>query len=88
MNYFDYAATCPLDRDAAEIYIRASTEFYGNSQSLHDVGSAASNLLESCRDEISGLLGVDRSGVFFYGGRIRSEFSWDYGPAFCGSKAR
>lgn len=68
MNYFDYAASCPLDRDAAEIYIRASTEFYGNSQSLHDVGSAASNLLESCRDEISGLLGVNRTGVFFTGG--------------------
>lgn len=68
MTYFDYAASCPLDADAAEIYVKAATEFYGNSQSLHDTGSAAASLLESCRNEFASLLGVDRAGIFFTSG--------------------
>jgi cysteine desulfurase len=68
MKYFDYAATCPLDRDAADIYIKASTDYFGNSQSLHEAGSAAANLLESCRQEFSRLLVVDKAGVYFTSG--------------------
>lgn len=74
MKYFDYAATCPLDREAAEIYIKAATEYFGNSQSLHDAGSASENLLESCRQEFSNLLGVDSAGIFFTSGGSESNF--------------
>ncbi|WP_079509894.1 IscS subfamily cysteine desulfurase [Mesobacillus jeotgali] len=68
MKYFDYAATCPLDREAADIYIKASTDYFGNSQSLHEAGSAAANLLESCRQEFSRLLDVEEAGVYFTSG--------------------
>jgi cysteine desulfurase len=74
MNYFDYAATTPLDQTAAEIFIKASTEYFGNSQSLHDSGGTAANLLESCRNEFSKLLNVDSRGVFFTSGGSEANF--------------
>lgn len=74
MKYFDYAATCPLDRDAANIFIEASTKYFGNSQSIHDAGSAAANLLESCRQEFSRLLGVEEAGIYFTSGGSEANY--------------
>ena len=74
MKYFDYAATCPLDQDAADIFIKASTEYYGNSQSFHDAGSASTTLLEGCRQEFAMLLGVDSAGIFFTSGGSEANY--------------
>ncbi|MEH7886804.1 IscS subfamily cysteine desulfurase [Bacillus sp. JJ1609] len=74
MKYFDYAATCPLDQEAAEIYIKAATDYFGNSQSLHDIGSTAENVLEGCRREFAKLLDVNSAGIFFTSGGSESNF--------------
>lgn len=74
MKYFDYAATTPLDQDAADLYVKASTEYFGNSQSLHDIGSSAANLLDSCRNEFSRLLEVDSKGIYFTSGGSEANF--------------
>jgi len=74
MKYFDYAATCPLDSDAASAYVKAATEYYGNTQSLHDIGSQASALLENCRKQIALFLGVESEGVYFTSGGSESNF--------------
>lgn len=74
MKYFDYAATCPLDLKAAEAYVKAATEYYGNSQSLHDIGTRASTLLEGCREEIARLLDVNGKGIYFTSGGSESNF--------------
>ncbi|MEH7123973.1 IscS subfamily cysteine desulfurase [Bacillus sp. JJ1532] len=68
MKYFDYAATCPLDEEAAETFIKAATQYYGNAQSLHDKGSEASSLLEHCRSEWASLLHVQKEGIYFISG--------------------
>ncbi|SEM32470.1 cysteine desulfurase [Mesobacillus persicus] len=73
MKYFDYAASSPLDQEAAELYVKAATEYYGNSQSLHDIGSTANSLLENCRKELGKLLGVESDGVFFTSGGSESN---------------
>lgn len=73
MKYFDYAASSPLDHEAAELYVKAATEYYGNSQSLHDIGSTANSLLENCRKELARLLGVESDGVFFTSGGSESN---------------
>lgn len=73
MKYFDYAASCPLDRDAAELYMKAATEHYGNSQSLHDIGGSAETLLENCRKEWAKMLKADRNGIFFTSGGSESN---------------
>lgn len=73
MKYFDYAASCPLDPEAADAYIKASTEYFGNSRSLHDTGSAAEGLLENCRRELAILLGVESEGIYFTSGGTESN---------------
>ncbi|MFE8703470.1 IscS subfamily cysteine desulfurase [Cytobacillus sp. FJAT-54145] len=74
MNYFDYAATCPLDQEAANVYVKASTEYFGNSQSLHDMGSKSRDLLENCRKELGTLLGVHKEGLYFTSGGSESNY--------------
>lgn len=74
MIYFDYAATTPLDKQAAEVYVKAATEFFGNSNSLHDIGSQAADLLENCRNELAGLLGVNKNGLYFTSGGSEGNF--------------
>ncbi|WP_102274424.1 IscS subfamily cysteine desulfurase [Cytobacillus massiliigabonensis] len=74
MKYFDFAATCPLDHEAAEVYLKAATAYYGNTSSLHDTGSQANDLLENCRNEMAQLLGVQKEGIYFTSGGSESNF--------------
>lgn len=74
MIYFDFAATTPLDSEAAEVYVKTATEYFGNSSSLHDIGGQSSSLLENCREELASLLGVDKKGLFFTSGGSESNF--------------
>lgn len=74
MIYFDYAASCPLDKEAAETYIKAATDYFGNSKSLHDIGNKAYNLLEYSRAQLSSVLGIDKDGLYFTSGGSESNF--------------
>jgi cysteine desulfurase len=74
MIYFDFAATTPLDSDAAEVFVQASTEFFGNSSSLHDIGGQSKDLLENCREELASLLGVNKKGLYFTSGGSEGNF--------------
>ncbi|MFS0775817.1 IscS subfamily cysteine desulfurase [Neobacillus sp. 3P2-tot-E-2] len=74
MIYFDFAATTPLDSDAAEVFVQASTEFYGNASSLHDVGGQSQDLLENCREELANLLGINKKGLYFTSGGSEGNF--------------
>src|SRR5690606_29863081 len=74
MKYFDYAASCPLDKEAAQVYVQAATDYYGNSSSLHDIGSQALDLLENSRYEIANLQGVDKAGIYFTSGGSEGNF--------------
>ena len=74
MIYFDFAATTPLDSEAAEVYVKVATEYYGNSSSLHDLGGLSASLLENCREEIARLVGIDKKGLFFTSGGSEGNF--------------
>ncbi|MCE4048064.1 MULTISPECIES: IscS subfamily cysteine desulfurase [Bacillaceae] len=74
MIYLDYAATCPLDADAGKTYIEAASDYFGNSSSLHSIGGKATDLLESCREEMARLLSVERVGIYFTSGGTESNF--------------
>ncbi|MEH7254990.1 IscS subfamily cysteine desulfurase [Neobacillus niacini] len=74
MIYFDFAATTPLDSDVAEVFVQASTEFYGNSNSLHDIGGQSQDLLENCREELANLLGMNKKGLYFTSGGSEGNF--------------
>ncbi|MDR7237381.1 IscS subfamily cysteine desulfurase [Neobacillus drentensis] len=74
MKYFDYAATTPLDPEAAEVYLKVATEYFGNASSLHDIGGQSAALLENCREELANLVGVDKTGLFFTSGGSEGNF--------------
>jgi cysteine desulfurase len=74
MIYFDFAATTPLDPEAAEVFIQASTEYFGNSSSLHDIGGQSQDLLENCREELANLLGINKKGLYFTSGGSEGNF--------------
>jgi cysteine desulfurase len=74
MIYFDFAATTPLDSEAAEVFVQASTQFFGNSSSLHEIGGQSLDLLENCREELAGLLGVNKKGLYFTSGGSEGNF--------------
>ena len=74
MKYFDFAATTPLDPEAAEVYVKVATEIFGNSSSLHDIGGQSAALLENCREELANLVGIDKKGLFFTSGGTEGNF--------------
>src|SRR3954464_11018629 len=74
MIYFDFAATTPLDRDAAEVYLKVATEYFGNTQSLHDIGGQAQALLENCREALATVLGINKKGLYFTSGGSEGNF--------------
>lgn len=74
MRYFDFAATTPLDIEAAEIYVKVATDYFGNANSLHDIGSQAVDLLENCREELAYFLGIHPAGLYFTSGGSEGNF--------------
>lgn len=67
LNYFDYAATAPMRDEALEVYSEFAKMNFGNTQSLHDVGTRAAQVVAACQQFWGRQLGGDSSGVFFTG---------------------
>ncbi len=67
MIYLDLAATAPMRKEALAAYAEAADKAFGNTQSLHDAGSAAADYLVSCRNIWGQLLNVRADGIFFTG---------------------
>ncbi|UOQ94502.1 IscS subfamily cysteine desulfurase [Halobacillus shinanisalinarum] len=84
MRYFDYAATCPISEEALQTYIQASKEYFGNTRSVHDIGTKADSLAEHCRQTLAGLLKVDAEGVTFTSGGSESNMLALYALATSG----
>lgn len=73
MKYFDYAATCPIDDEALQVYVDVSKQIYGNPNSLHDIGGAASALLKQCRAQLANMLHIEKRGIYFTSGGTESN---------------
>ncbi|WLR52611.1 IscS subfamily cysteine desulfurase [Bacillus tianshenii] len=68
MRYFDYAATTPMSERALTAYQEAARNYYGNTSSLHDIGSSAQEILEKCRAVLASFLQAEAEGVYFTSG--------------------
>ncbi|WP_332893078.1 IscS subfamily cysteine desulfurase [Lottiidibacillus patelloidae] len=71
--YLDYSATTPVSEKALEIFNTVSKEYFGNPQSLHDIGSNANRLLEVCRKELSSMIHGHPNGIYFTSGGTESN---------------
>lgn len=68
MIYLDYAATTPINTEVLEVYSEVSTKYFGNTSSLHDIGSQADYLLTIARQQIAKLINGNEAGVYFTSG--------------------
>ena len=74
MIYLDYAATTPMSVEALQTYTKAASQYFGNEQSLHDIGGTASSLLQVCRKTFADMIGGKEQGVFFTSGGSESNY--------------
>lgn len=66
-TYLDAAATVPMRKEALQAYLETAESAFGNTQSLHDAGTEASNYLDSCRRIWGQLMNVRPDGFYFTG---------------------
>ncbi|MDD1368971.1 IscS subfamily cysteine desulfurase [Bacillus sp. MHSD_36] len=74
MIYLDYAATTPMSAEALQTYMKAASQYFGNEQSLHDIGGTASSLLQVCRKTFADMIGGKEQGIFFTSGGSESNY--------------
>ncbi len=77
MIYLDYAATTPMSEEALQTYMKAASQYFGNEQSLHDIGGTASSLLQVCRKTFAEMIGGKRTRSIFHKWWIGIELSCD-----------
>ncbi|WP_257348397.1 IscS subfamily cysteine desulfurase [Pseudalkalibacillus decolorationis] len=73
MIYLDYAATTPISSTALHVYTEVATNFFGNTESLHDVGDGALNILSESRRQLANYVNGHQDGIYFTGGGSESN---------------
>jgi cysteine desulfurase len=74
MIYFDYSATTPMSDEALFAYQKAAKEYFGNSNSLHQFGQEAEQVLYLSRKSLASSLQVQPSEIYFTGAGSEANF--------------
>ncbi len=73
MIYLDYSATTPVLPEVLDSYNKVTTEYFGNPNSLHALGTKSNELLSSAIDQVSSLLNISREEITFTSGATESN---------------
>lgn len=65
MIYLDYASTTPIRKEILDAYQKVLQTYYGNADSLHQIGRESQKLMEKSRAQIAQLFSVSASEIFF-----------------------
>lgn len=65
MMYFDYASTTPIRKEVLDTYAKVLAQYYGNADSLHDMGRESQKLMDKSRAQIAQLLSVESNEIMF-----------------------
>ena len=68
MIYLDYAANTPVDERVLAEYVRASTQYIANPNSLYQEGKRAKNEIDKSSERICQLIGITDSEVIYTSG--------------------
>ncbi len=74
MIYLDYSATTPISDTALAVYHEVASNYFGNPSSLHDIGSAADEILTICRRSLAEMLNADAHGIYFTGSGSEANY--------------
>lgn len=67
MVYLDYSATCPVDKDVMDSFVKSSS-YFGNPNSLHSLGVKSKKLIDASTEQIASLMGVKGSEIIYTSG--------------------
>ena len=73
MIYLDYSATTPVLPEVLDSYNKVTNEYFGNPNSLHNLGLKSRELLNSATRQVSELLKIDVSEFSFTSGATESN---------------
>jgi len=75
MVYLDYSATTPVDREVLNSFVKVSTDYIGNANSLHNLGVEAKKLIDASTKQIAAILKVNPSEIIYTSGASESNNS-------------
>lgn len=84
--YADNAATTKMSQTAMKAMISAMENSYGNPSSIHQIGMAANDALQTAREQIARCLGCMPKEIFFTSGGTESDNQAIVSAAMLGAK--
>lgn len=84
--YADNAATTKISQTAMKAIISAMENSYGNPSSIHQIGMAANDALQTAREQIARCLGCMPKEIFFTSGGTESDNQAIMSAAMLGAK--
>lgn len=84
--YADNAATTKISQTAMKAMISAMENSYGNPSSIHQIGMAANDALQTAREQIARCLGCMLKEIFFTSGGTESDNQAIVSAAILGAK--
>ena len=84
--YADNAATTKISQTAMKAMISAMENSYGNPSSIHQIGMAANDALQTAREQIARCLGCMPKEIFFTSGGTESDNQAIVSAALLGAK--
>ena len=73
MIYLDYSATTPVNKEVLESFNKASLDFVGNSNSLHNLGIKTDKLIKSATKQIADILKIKENEIIYTSGSSESN---------------
>ena len=67
MVYLDYSATCPIDDEVKNSFMKAC-DYFGNPNSIHSLGVEAKKLIDASTKQIADLIKVKTSEIVYTSG--------------------
>lgn len=73
MVYLDYAANTPPDLEVLDKFYEVTKKYYGNPNSVHQVGRDAKRQIDEATKNIANLLGVDPEEIIYTSGATEAN---------------
>ncbi len=68
MIYLDYSATTPIGFEVLDTYNKTSKDFFGNPNSIHELGVKSKNLMNSATKQIAEIFNINESEITYTSG--------------------
>ena len=82
MIYLDYSATTPVNDSVLDSYVKTTTEYIANANSIHNLGVKSKELMMKATKQIANMLGCNFNEIIYTSGASESNSTAIKGIAF------